>query len=84
VVLEQVQVDTRDDYRGAQEPTGFVWCEQYFEIIQVTDRWYEGRMDSTRMPLRYFRVATTGGEQFLLRYHEFFHTWSILIPSHSD
>jgi hypothetical protein len=82
--LEQLQVHTRDDYRGAQEPRSFIWREQHFEITQVIDRWYEGSMDSSRMPMRYFRVETTGGKQFLLRYHEFFHTWSILIPSQCD
>lgn len=79
--FEVVEVRTRDAYRGAQEPLRFVWRKRPYEIAQVLDRWIEGRMDSTRMPLRYFRVSTPGGENFILRFHEYFRTWSILVPA---
>jgi hypothetical protein len=78
--LELVTVFTRDEYREAQEPIGFIWREKRYEIAQVVDRWYEGHKDPTRMPLRYFKVKTSDGDVFILRYHEFFRTWSILIP----
>jgi hypothetical protein len=78
--LELVTVFTRDEYREAQEPIGFIWREKRYKIEQVVDRWYEGHKDPTRMPLRYFKVKTSDGDVFILRYHEFFRTWSILIP----
>jgi hypothetical protein len=75
---EVVEVSTRDEYQGAQEPLSFVWQGRLFRIAEVADRWYEGRFDSTRMPLRYYKVVTTEGERYILRYHEFFRVWSIL------
>jgi hypothetical protein len=80
VKFERITVFTRDDYRGAQKPQRFIWREQSFQILEILDRWYEGSMDARRMPLRYFRVKTAGGEQFILRYHELFDAWSILVP----
>lgn len=77
--LEQVSVSTRDGYREAEEPFLFRWRNKEFVISTIIDRWYEGRVDSTRMPMRYFKVETTGGERFILRYHEFFRTWSFLV-----
>jgi hypothetical protein len=77
--FEKIQVFTRDEYKGAQEPLSFVWRGQKRQIAQVVDRWYEGRMDSTVMPLLYFRVKTLTGEIFLIRYHEFFNVWSIAL-----
>ena len=78
--FEVVEVRTRDEYKGAQEPVSFLWRETEYRIERVLDRWYEGRMDSTRMPLLYFRVEADSGEEFILRYHEFFRTWSMRRP----
>lgn len=80
--LERITVVTRDEYAGAQDPIAFVWRGQRFQIAQILDRWYEGRLDSTRMPLRYFKVRCEEGDVFILRYHELFRAWGILIPSH--
>jgi hypothetical protein len=78
--LEHITVFTRDEYRDAQEPYGFEWRDRRFEIASILDRWYEGHVDAKRMPLRYFKVRTSDGGQYLLRYHELFRAWSILVP----
>jgi hypothetical protein len=78
--FERIIVSTRDEYRDAQEPYGFEWRDKRFDIACILDRWYEGYLDARRMPLRYFKVKTSGGEQYVLRYHELFRSWSILTP----
>ncbi len=75
--FEIIEVKTRDEYRGAQEPLSFGWRSDEHRIVEILDRWYEGRMDSTRMPMLYFKVRTGSGEVFILRYHELFRSWSI-------
>jgi len=77
--FESIEVLTRDEYRGAQQPVSFVWGGKEHHVERILDRWYEGRVDSTRMPLLYFRVETLSGEIFLIRYHEFFRAWSIRV-----
>jgi len=76
--LESIEVSTRDEYKGAQEPVSFVWRGEEHHIAQVVDRWYEGGIDPTRMPMTYFRVKTRMGETFLIRYHEFFRAWGMV------
>ena len=78
--FERITVLTRDEYRDAQEPYGFEWRDRRFEIASILDRWYEGHLDAKRMPLRYFKVRTSDGGQYILRYHELFRAWSILVP----
>jgi len=78
--FERIVVFTRDEYRDAEEPYGFEWRNDRFDIACILDRWYEGYLDARRMPLRYFKVKTTGGEQYIIRYHELFRAWSILAP----
>ncbi len=77
--FESIEVSSRDEYKGAQEPVSFVWRGEEHHVEQVIDRWYEGGIDSTRMPLLYFRVKTRSAEIFLIRYHEFFRAWSIRV-----
>jgi len=77
--FERISVFTRDEYREAQEPYGFEWRNKRFDIALIVDRWYEGHLDSKRMPLRYFRVKTADGEIYILRYHELFRAWGIMV-----
>ena len=83
-MYEVIEVSTRDEYQGAQEPRSFTWRGKSFQVAATVDRWYEGRFDSTRMPLRYFRITTTEGERYILRYHEFFRVWSIRVPERRE
>ncbi len=78
--FERITVLTRDEYREGEEPYGFEWRNKHFGVAGILDRWYEGSLDSRRIPLRYFKVKTTDGEQYVLRYHELFRVWSILAP----
>lgn len=78
--FERIRVATRDHYRGSQEPQAFWWRERHYPLIEIMDRWYEGRLDAQRVPMRYFRVKTASGEVFILRYHELFCAWSLLVP----
>lgn len=77
--FERLDVISRDEYREAERPVAFVWRGRRFEVEEILDRWYEGHCDPTRMPLRYFRVKTASGEVVVLRYHEFFRAWGILV-----
>ena len=59
--FESVEVLTRDEYKGAQDPVSFVWRGNEYRVEQVLDRWYEGGMMLLVYPMLYFRVRTVGG-----------------------
>jgi hypothetical protein len=77
--LERIEVTTRDDYRGSQEPVAFRWRGRTYQVTEVLDRWFDGRIDSTRIPLRYFRVLTNTGWRCLIRHHELFSVWALCV-----
>ncbi|MHC1725590.1 MAG: DUF6504 family protein [Syntrophobacteraceae bacterium] len=77
MVFERIEVLSHDEYKGPQEPVSFVWRGKEYLVEKTIDRWYEGKVDPTRLPMLYFRVRTRSGELFILRYHEFFRAWSI-------
>lgn len=80
--IDRVTVHTRDAYQEAQDPIAFEWEGHHYRVAQILDRWYEGYPDSTRMPLRYFKVRTEEGVEFLLRYHPFFRAWGLILSPH--
>lgn len=82
--FERIEVQTRDGYRTAQEPRGLTWRGRRFEIAEVVDRWYEGYVGPRRVPMRYFKVRTGEGQVLVVRYHEVFDAWSILVSENDE
>lgn len=82
--LERIAVTTRDQYCGAQEPTALEWRGRRYRVVAVEDRWYEGFIAAHRVPMRYYRVLVDTGERFVVRYHELFDAWSIVVPRRED
>ena len=77
--LERITVTTRDQSCGVQEPTALEWRGRRYRVVAVEDRWYEGFLASHRVPMRYFRVLVDTGERFLVRYHELFDAWALVV-----
>jgi hypothetical protein len=80
VRLERVEVRCREHYQAQQEPLAFSWRGRDYLIQSIVDRWVEGYVDPQRVPLRYFKVLTSAGESFILRYNELFGAWAIVVP----
>jgi hypothetical protein len=78
--LERISVSCREHFQAQQEPTAFHWRGRDYLIENIVDRWYEGHVDPQRVPLRYFRVETSSGERFILRYNELFGAWALVAP----
>lgn len=79
VRFEPIKVETLDFYRGQQEPRRFYWRDRWWTIDDVIDRWYEGYVEETKVPMRYFKVRTEEGSVFILRYNQLFDGWAILV-----
>lgn len=77
--FERIEVETRDGYRTSQEPAVFQWRGRRYTVTEVLDRWYEGYIGPRRVPMRVFRIRAGIEGVFVVRYHELFGTWSILV-----
>ena len=74
---EQVQVECCSGYKVNERPVAFTYQGRQWEIQEIMDRWYEGDLDASRPVIDYFKVRTTDGKVFLLRYLSAFDVWSI-------
>ena len=76
---EQIQVECYSGYKVNERPVAFTYQGRLWEIQEIIDRWYEGDLDTSRPVIDYFRVRTTDGKVFLLRYLSAFDVWPICV-----
>jgi hypothetical protein len=74
---ERIQVECYSGYKANERPVAFSYQGRRWEIEEIIDRWYEGDMNSNRPAINYFKVKTTDGQVFLIRYLSLFDAWSI-------
>lgn len=79
VNYERIQVECYSGYKTNERPIAFAYQGCRWEILEILDRWYEGGIDAGRPEIDYFKVRTTKGQVFLLRYLSLFDSWSIRV-----
>jgi hypothetical protein len=65
-----IHVQAYSGYKAHERSREFVLDDEYYEIAQVEDRWYEPEA-------MYFRVRTTEGKRYILRYREADDEWTL-------
>jgi hypothetical protein len=80
---ELIDVECYSGYRANERPVAFSFDERRWEVAEIIDRWYEGGPQSNQPALDFFKVRTTEGRIFLLRYNSLFDAWSIRVPPKS-
>src|SRR5215510_15601092 len=65
-----IHVTAYSGYKANERPRDFTVDEDLYEIAEVEDRWYEPEA-------MYFRVRTTEGKRYILRYTESEDEWTL-------
>ncbi len=74
---ENISVECYSGYKVDERPVAFIFQEQRRIIAEIIDRWYEGGIKAGQSQVNYFKVRTTEGDMFLLRYISVSDSWSI-------
>jgi hypothetical protein len=77
---ESIDVECYSGYRANERPVAFTLQDRRWQVEEILDRWYEGGLHPSEPPLDYFKVRTTEGRIFLLRYNSLFDAWAIRVP----
>ena len=77
---EQIAVECYSGYRANERPLAFIFEDRRWQGEEIVDRWYEGGLHPSEPALDYFKVRTTEGRVFLLRYNSLFDAWAIRVP----
>jgi len=76
---ERIKVECYSGYKANERPVAFIFQGSRREIREIIDRWYEGGLEAGRPEIDYFKVRTTDGQVFILRYQSLFDAWSIQV-----
>ncbi len=76
-VFEEIQVESYAGYKEEETPRAFTHMGERHEILEIMDRWYEEKRDPRAPRQNYFKVKTSKGEVFLLRYTPRFQSWTL-------
>ena len=79
MIFDTIQVECYSGYRVNERPVAFTWRGKTWEVKEIVDRWYEGGLSAKDPYLDYFKVLTSEGKEFLLRYNSLFDAWSIAV-----
>lgn len=76
---DQISVECYSGYKANERPVAFTFQERRREVVEIIDRWYEEGVEAIQPKVNYFKVRTTEGNIFLLRYLSLFDSWSIQV-----
>jgi hypothetical protein len=75
---EKSQVECHSGYKTNEYPVAFIALGRRWEISEIVDRWYEGGIKPDRPVVNYFKVKTSEGGIFILRYNTEADVWSVV------
>ncbi len=76
-VYEEIEVESYAGHQGEESPRAFSHFGQRYEVSEILDRWYEEGRKTPAPRHHYFKVRTTNGQTFLIRYTPRFQTWTL-------
>jgi hypothetical protein len=76
---KEIQVECYSGFKANERPVAFTYQGERQEIEEITDRPFEGGLDSSRPTIDYFKVRTADGKVYFLRYESNSDTWSIRV-----
>ena len=77
MLYEEIPEECYSGYKAGERPVAFTFRGRRWEVAEIVDRWYEGRIETGRPGANYFKVRTIEDNVFLLRYFSLSDAWFI-------
>lgn len=75
-----VKVESLSGFKADEYPVSFYWLDVKFEISEISDRWYQASTNEQVPVANYFKVRTTGKQEFILKHEIQSDQWFIVRP----
>ena len=75
-----IKVECHSGYKADEYPECFYFNNVKFEIKEITDRWYQGELNSDMPMANYFKVRTIFDKQYILRHEIEKDLWFAVVP----
>ena len=77
--LIPVRVECHSGYKADEYPKCFCRNNERFEIVAITDRWYQGENNPEFPVSNYYKVVTENGESYILKQDLKKDSWSLCL-----
>ena len=77
--LFPIKVECYAGQKANETPLNFVFHDMKFNIIEVTDRWYQEESSSNLPPANYFKVKTKDKKSFIIKHQKKSDEWFLLV-----
>jgi hypothetical protein len=77
VKLIPIRVECYAGHKADETPRRFEWEEQWIEIAEVLDRWYQGAGNPEWPIADYFKVLGADGREYLLKHDREADQWHL-------
>ena len=67
--LIQIKVESHSGYKADEYPKCFYLDDVKYEIMEISDRWYQGGNNPEWPVSDYFKVKTSDGQQHLIKHN---------------
>jgi len=74
-----IKVECHSGYKADEYPKCFYRDASRFEIMEITDRWYQGYNDPEIPVSDYFKVDTVSGGPYILKHELENDVWYLLV-----
>lgn len=79
MLFEILEVVSYSGSREEEIPLRFLYQGQWWEVVEIVDRWLEGSRRAGGPVYRYYKVLSQSNRQFILRYNSRQQIWSVLL-----
>jgi hypothetical protein len=77
VQLSPIQVECYAGHKADETPRRFLWENEWLEVQEVVDRWYQGAGDPEWPLADYFKVLGADQRQYLLKHDRESDVWYV-------
>lgn len=76
--LIPVKVECHSGYKADEYPVCFYWLEIKYDIKEISDRWFQAALTEQGPVANYFKVRTSGKQEFILKHELEKNHWFIV------
>jgi hypothetical protein len=78
--LIPIKVVSHSGYKADEYPLYFYWHSKKFETKEILDRWYQAERHPSGPAANYFKICTTGNEEYMIKHEVERDRWFLIIP----
>ncbi len=79
MIFQIINVQSYNAHRADVYPAGIYYRDEFWKVIEIVDRWYEGPRKAGGPVYNYFKIRTEPENVFIIRHNLRLDIWAVLL-----